>query len=786
MKDTKFISYSSGIGENKNWIIKENEFNIFNQQKFEPIMTLGNGYIGSRAIHEEKYTERHSGLYIAGTFNTVEGPEVSELPNCANPWDFTITINDEEFNLTQGEILSYERTFNLRYGEQIRKVRWLSPNNHEIEIISKKFISMSNLHLLVQKIILKAKEDLKISIHAGIDGQETNSGAQHFEDTDATYFDNIMEYVFTTTKSKIAFVYNKAINFYFDGNKEEQFSRLSSVYGYDRRQLKQFVKFDLLANKKVAIELFTTINTTRDIEYFENEIVEKDLRANAHKNMQEQVLKTYDQELEASIGAWNNWWKDNEIKIESTDDFDILAVRFHQYHIRRFTPMHDWRTNIEAKGFSGEEYKGHTFWDTEIFIWPYFLYTDPNEARNLLKHRFFVKNSAIIKAKENGYDGLWWPWETTWPDQGETCPTWGAVDRKEGKRIKVWPAFNQLHICSDITWAIWQYYSTTNDYSYMKNYGFELFFETARFWISRLEWNESIQKYEITLVTGPNEYKENINNNAFTNYMLWFNIDKSISYIKELKISDKDLFEKLNAKLNLENLEEELTNIVDKIYLPKPNEKGIIPENDTFLKLPEVDMKFYKAHPSQLFNDYTFPEINGYQVLKQADIITLFYTLGHLFDEETIEKNWRFYESRCMHDSSLSLSMHTITANYAKDKSFAYDFFKKASAIDLGNEMVSSLNGIHSASIGGTLQSIISGFGGLKNANGNYIFTPNLPKAWDKLEFNVYLLGQKILITLTKDYYKLKKVDQTNELEIPLIYNKKTYILKDEIIINHY
>ncbi len=785
MEDTKFISYSAGKAKQKNWIIKENEFNIFNQQKFEPIMTLGNGYIGSRAIHEEKYTERHPGLYIAGTFNTVEGPEVSELPNCVNPWDFTITIDGDEFNLTQGKILSYERTFNLRYGEQIRKVKWVSPSNHEIEITTRKFVSMSNLHLMAQKITVKTVDDISITILAGLDGQETNSGAQHFEDTDATYFDNIIEYVFTTTKSKIDFVWNKVVNFYFDGKKEKQFSRLSSVYGYDRRQLKQYFQFDLKANKEVTVELFTRVDTTRDIEYFEDEISVKDLRTKAHQQMLARILKTYDQELEASIDIWNNWWAVNEIKIETKEDFDILAVRFHQYHIRRFTPMHDWRTNIEAKGFSGEEYKGHTFWDTEIFIWPYFLYTDPQEARKLLKHRFFVKNSARIKAKANGYEGLWWPWETTWPDQGETCPTWGAVDRKEGKRIKVWPAYNQLHICSDITWAIWQYYSTTNDYSYMKDYGFELFFETARFWTSRLEWKEKHNRYEVTLVTGPDEYKENIDNNAFTNYMLWFNIDKSISYIKTLRAEDKELFAKLNGKLNLDDLEKKLENIVDKIYLPKPNKEGIIPENDTFLQLPELDMKFYKSHPGKIWNDYTFPEINGYQVLKQADIITLFYTLGHLFDAETIEKNWRFYESRCLHDSSLSLSMHTITANYAKDKSFAYDFFKKASSLDLNSDMESSLNGIHSASIGGTLQSIISGFGGLKNANGNYIFTPNLPKSWDKLEFNVYLLGQKILITLTKDAYKLEKIDQENELEIPLIYNNETFILKDKITIKH-
>ncbi len=242
--------------------------------------------------------------------------------------------------------------------------------------------------------------------------------------------------------------------------------------------------------------------------------------------------------------------------------------------------------------------------------------------------------------------------------------------------------------------------------------------------------------------------------------MVWFNLTKSIEYINKMK--GTELFNKINSITDLNVLEEKINSIVDKIYLPQPNEEGIIPENDTFLQLKQMDTLFYKENPDQLWKDYTFPELNDYQVLKQADIVALMYTLGFLFEPETIQKNWKYYEDRTFHHSSLSLSMHTITANYADDKSFAYDFFKKASAIDLGTNMKSCDNGIHSASIGGMLQAIIVGFGGIKNQNGEFNIEPNLPAQWNGLKYNFYLEGQKIQVTLDKEKIKFVKEEDKN------------------------
>lgn len=760
MENNKWINYYKGKDQDKNWIITEEKFDAFNQGKFEVIFSTGNGYIGSRTALEEDYPGKHVGLYVASTFDQVAGPEVSELPNAANIWDMDISINGSKFNMLVGNVKNYERKINLKNGEVTREVEWESDNGDNLNVEFKRFVSLSDLHLMSQRAEIKVEQDSKIKIGSGINAQVTNSGAQHFEDTDSTYEDNILEYVLTTIESRIDFVWNKIINIYVNGELISKEPKLSSVYGYARRTLFEINEIDLTSGDELVIEVITKLNTSRDIEYHSNEISTEDLRLKTRNEISSISDKRYNELLEESNEEWNKWWDEMSIEIETDQDWDILSTRFAQYQIRRFTPIHDWRANIEAKGFAGEEYKGHTFWDTEIFIWPYFLYTKPEVAMNLLKHRHFVKNSAFIKGSENGFDGMMWPWETTWKDKGESCPTWGAVDRKEGKRIKVWPAYNQLHIGACITWAIYQYFVATKDQEFMNEYGYEVFFQTALFWTNRLEYNKDLDRYEINQVTGPNEYKENINNNAWTNYMVWFNLTKTLEYIETIR--DLEQYQKLNSITDLNSLEEKINSIVDKIYLPQPNEEGIIPENDSFLGLKQMDTLFYKENPDQLWKDYTFPELNDYQVLKQADIVALMYTLGFLFEPEVIQKNWKYYEDRTFHHSSLSLSMHTITANYSKDKSFAYDFFLKASAIDLGTNMSSCDNGIHSASIGGMLQSIIVGFGGIKNQNGEFNIEPNLPEKWSKLKYNFYLEGQKIITTLTKDKITFEKEGNKN------------------------
>jgi hypothetical glycosyl hydrolase len=422
------------------------------------------------------------------------------------------------------------------------------------------------------------------------------------------------------------------------------------------------------------------------------------------------------------------------------------------------TPAHDNRMGIGAKGFSGEGYKGHSFWDTELFMLPFFTFTQPHIARSLLEYRYNTIKGARKKALENGYKGAMFPWESAWADDGEVTPVWGAVDINTGKSTKIWSGFIEQHITSDISFAIWQYYQVTGDEDFMNNYGYEILLDTGIFWASRLQWNEEKKLYHINEVVGPDEYKEHVNNDAFTNYTAYWCIENAIHYYHLLKTEKPEVFSRLDKLLNLgieiKNLEE----MLPLIYLPQPNEKNIIPQDDTYLTLKEIDLYKYKnqEHVGSLFLDYSLSEVNLMQVSKQASVVMLMYLLEHKFSSEVKKANYNYYEARTLHDSSLSLSTHSILANDLGNRDLAYSLYRQATAIDLGMNMKSSDHGIHAAALGGIWQIIVCGFGGIRMFGGKLRIEPKLPKEISQITFSVYWKGNLLGIQVNHEILKVK------------------------------
>ncbi|MGB4842599.1 MAG: glycosyl hydrolase family 65 protein, partial [Leptotrichiaceae bacterium] len=449
------------------------------------------------------------------------------------------------------------------------------------------------------------------------------------------------------------------------------------------------------------------------------------------------------------------------------------------YHLKVMTPSHDNRCGIAAKGLSGEGYKGHSFWDTEIFILPFYTYSKPEIARKLLEYRYLSIGGARKKAKDNGYEGAMYPWESAWLEDGEVTPVWGAVDIVTGKSTKIWSGFIEQHITSDITFAIWQYYMVTNDEDFMEKYGYEIMFDTAIFWASRLEWDEIKQRYHINEVIGPDEYKEHVDNDAFTNWLAYWTIETAINYYNKLKESNSEVIRKLESKLSLQNAMENWTTKLPKIYLPEPRDlDNVIPQNDTFLSLEDIDLTKYKnqEHIGSMFKDYNLDQVNKIQVVKQADVVMLLYLLEHKFSKEVKKANYDYYEKRTLHDSSLSLSTHSILASDIDEKDLAYKLFQEATKIDLGENMKTSDHGIHAASLGGLWQIVVNGFGGVRMVGGNLRINPKLPENWSRLSFSFMWKGNKLDIELTKEGIKIEVKDEMlEEIEI-LVYDKK-YVL---------
>ncbi|MFZ2705296.1 MAG: glycosyl hydrolase family 65 protein [Leptotrichiaceae bacterium] len=768
------MKYDLGKNEFKNWIVSEIKFEEKYIGKTEAIFALGNGYIGLRSANEERYLNEKRDLFISGTFNKANKNEVTELPNVADVTEIEILINGKHLMLNASNNKEYVKYLNLKTGELNRTFVYLDEEGNEYSLKFNRFVAQDRLHVIVNRVeITPLSKTANIRFISGINGQVTNTGSQHFNEGEKRVYEyKYIQMLQETSESCITFIQNSAHNIYINGDKIEEKPELS----IDRRKVTISNNYDLTQGQTLVIEKFSNIYTTRDITS-ENLTIEQ-IRDASLDEIKEISNMSYEILFNSNKEVWSNYWNDQNIVIEG-NDYDQLAIRFAQYHLKVMTPSHDNRCGIAAKGLSGEGYKGHSFWDTEIFILPFYTYSKPEIARKLLEYRYLSIGGARKKAKDNGYEGAMYPWESAWLEDGEVTPVWGAVDIVTGKSTKIWSGFIEQHITSDITFAIWQYYMVTNDEDFMEKYGYEIMFDTAIFWASRLEWDEIKQRYHINEVIGPDEYKEHVDNDAFTNWLAYWTIETAINYYNKLKESNSEVIRKLESKLSLQNVMENWTSKLPKIYLPEPRDlDNVIPQNDTFLSLEDIDLTKYKnqEHIGSMFKDYNLDQVNKIQVVKQADVVMLLYLLEHKFSKEVKKANYDYYEKRTLHDSSLSLSTHSILASDIDEKDLAYKLFQEATKIDLGENMKTSDHGIHAASLGGLWQIVVNGFGGVRMVGGNLRINPKLPENWSRLSFSFMWKGNKLDIELTKEGIKIEVKDEMlEEIEI-LVYDKK-YVL---------
>lgn len=737
------------------WILKEAAFDSRYLGKNEAVMCLGNGYMGIRAATEERYVDERRDTFIAGTFDQFAG-EVTELPNLPDVVGMIIELDGQLLDLNQGVTNHYQRTLNLKNGLLTRKFDWTYLQK-TYRFKFERFVSMANRHLVVSRVTITPLDEVAtIKVKSGIDGQQTNNGAQHLVEGDKRLYDgHYMQLLTKTNQSEINFAISTCHEFQTDdGHQVKQQMELG------RRQI--FCKYQETVAKNTSLQLtkYSTLVSDRDLDFQGNDIAAlqefglTQLKASAQVKFRTLLAET--------TAAWQQRvWDYGNIQIDSSDTDDQVAINFARYQLAVSTPEHDSRMNIAAKGLTGEGYKGHTFWDTEIFMLPYYIFTKPAVAKKLIEYRYQGLAGAHRKAKDNHFEGAQFPWEAAWPSDGESTPVWGAADIVTGRAMKIWSGFIEQHITSDVAYGAMEYVQATGDQAFAREQVDEIVLDAAKFWASRLEYNADADRYEIKDVIGPDEYKEHANNNAFTNYTAHWTIQTAIQLCDELKIGDPAKFTELDRKLNLSHYYSVWQERVDKIYLLEPNEEGIIPENDTYLSLPMVDLNKYRnaEHVGGIFDDYNLDQVNQLQVTKQADVLLLLYLFEQRFATDEKQLNWDYYEPKTTHDSSLSLATHAILAADLKMGDTAYGFFQRACQIDIGPDMRSSDDGIHAASLGGIWNTVIFGFGGIRLLGQQLRIEPHLPTAWKQLSFEIFWQQQKLRITVTKTKLTVAAMD---------------------------
>ncbi|HEX9373913.1 MAG TPA: glycosyl hydrolase family 65 protein, partial [Roseiflexaceae bacterium] len=448
--------------------------------------------------------------------------------------------------------------------------------------------------------------------------------------------------------------------------------------------------------------------------------------------------------IEAHTRAWAERWRANEVVVEG-DEIAQTALRFAGYHLISAANPDDERISIGARALTGDAYLGHVFWDTEIFLLPFYTYTWPAAARALLMYRWYTLPAARAKAARLGYRGALYAWESA--DTGdEATPPY--VRGPDGQVIAIRNGVEEQHISADVAYAAWQYWQATEDLPFLLNAGAEIILETARFWASRARL-ETDGRYHIRNVIGPDEYHEGIDDNAYTNGMAQWNIERGLELADLLPTRWPARWATLRAQLAITPAElAAWRDVAARLVSGLDQTSGLLEQFAGFFALEPIDLAAYTPRTAPMDVLLGRERTQRSQVIKQADVVMLLALLWDRYPAALRAANFRYYEPRCGHGSSLSPAIHAMVAARLGDVELAARYFHQAAAIDLDDTMGNAAAGVHIATLGGLWQAAVFGFGGISPTTAGLRCDPHLPAAWRALGFSVQWRGRQVRIAL--------------------------------------
>ncbi len=746
------------------WIITESEFDPTHLHRQETLFTLGNGYLGTRGAFEEGYPGAWPATFVHGVYDDV--PIVyTELVNCPDWLPLVVIVEGERFRLDRGQVLRYQRRLDLRRGVLSRDVRWRSPAGHTVDFHFERFASLADPHALAVRCRVTPLDfEGHVQVQAGINGYSDNQGMMHWEwldqgfgvgnsvDAHGTEAHGTMELTQASKSAQpngqadeaiwlhvrtrhSAIELGAAARLTVSGAGDVSV-RAVGCQGYPALA----TDFKVRQGQTVTLEKAVTLFTSREVEA-------------PPQAAQERLshLPDYTTLLAAHEAAWTEVWQASDVVIEG-DPLAQLAVRHNLFQILAAAPRHDDRVSIPAKTLSGFGYRGHVFWDTDIFIVPFLTHTQPALARNLLCYRYHTLPGARRKAQAAGYSGAMFAWESA--DTGdEVTPRW-VPDAQGGDLIRIWCGDIELHISADVAYAVWRYWQATGDDDWMHRYGAEIILDTARFWDSRVEWNAKRGRYEINDVIGPDEYHEHVNNNAFTNRMVQWHLETALETLAWLRREYPDRATELESQLDLTpDRLHRWADIIGCILIPHDPESGLIEQFEGFFELEDVNLADYEPRTRSMQAILGNEAINRRQVIKQPDVLMLLYLLRDDYDHQTLRVNWDYYAPRTdhTHGSSLGPAIHAILACELDRPQEAYEHFMRAALVDLEDVRGNTADGIHAASAGGLWQAVVFGFGGVRLTDAGPVATPRLPSGWTRLKFRLQHRGRWYDFDLTRN-----------------------------------
>ena len=712
------------------WTVTEPHFDPAQLRARETIFTIGNGYLGTRGTFEEGYPQALPATFIHGVYD--DAPLIyTELANCPDWLSLVIIIDGERFRLDRGEILHYERQLDLRDGVLSRLIRWRSPIGKTLELRFERFASLADLHVLGLRCqITPIDFNGMIAVQSSLNGYpENQQGLDHWEQLDQGMIAQGLEQgIWLQARTRSSHI-ELGIASKMTVMDTDAALQVTEAPGYPTMTMTFSVNKGQTIRVEKIVTVFTSQETALPVQAAQTKLT---------------ALSSYAMLSDAHQQAWNGVWQQSDIEIEG-DRTAQLAVRYNLFQLFIGAAADNDRVSIPAKTLSGFGYRGHAFWDTEIFILPFFTLTQPAIARSLLSYRYHTLAGARRKAAHRGYEGAMFAWESA-ATGDEVTPEWATPTDPYAEAVRIWCRDREIHLSADIAYAIWQYWQVTGDDTWLRDYGAEIILDTARFWMSRLEWHPQQKRYELCGVIGADEYHEQVSNNAFTNRMVQWHLEKAVAVYAWLQHTFPKQAVALAQQLQLtpEHLLSWQTALAQ-LYIPGDAATGLIEQFEGFFQLKDIDLSDYEPRDRSMQAILGIDETNQRQVLKQPDVLMLLYLMrdAQAVSDDVLQKNWDYYAPRTdiTYGSSLTPAIHAILAAKLGAAADAYQQFMQAARVDLDDNRGNTADGIHAASAGGIWQAVVFGFGGIQLKENGPVATPHLPATWTRLKFKLHWRG---------------------------------------------
>ncbi|TVM18707.1 glycoside hydrolase family 65 protein [Oceanidesulfovibrio indonesiensis] len=750
------------------WRIVESRFHPPLIGMMESIMAVSNGYIGVRGWCDEGEPAHERGMFVNGfheTWPIVYGEEAHGFAKTGqtmcNVHGFPairLFVDDEPLYLPTAVLQKYERVLDMRRGVLERELLWETPAGKLVRVRSTRMVSLTQRHLgLVSYEVTMEKGSAPIALSSELrpgggkqsDGQATESYAG------IVMTDDPRKAQGAGLRPQTDIARNEGTRLELGLKAERSGMGLGivvdhSLHGEARLAVDSSwreveggslgtVDFSgrLEEGQTVRLEKIAAYHSSRSRS-------PEELILRGRRTVKRGILQGAASLLEEQREHLDEFWKCSDIRIDmeegearhSTDE-TMQAIRFNLFQIHQAAARAEGG-GVPAKGLTGQAYEGHYFWDSEIYVMPALLYTEPRLAKNLLRFRFGMLDQARYRAKEMSQRGAMFPWRTI---NGKEASAYYAAGTA------------QYHINADIAYALRKYVTATGDMEFLFEEGMEVLVETARLWADLGFYSRRKGgAFCIDSVTGPDEYTTVVDNNLFTNLMARENLRFAAASVAGMREAAPEEYKALVYAVGLnEDEPKEWLRAADAMFIPYDEELGIHPQDDSFLDKEEWDFENTPQDKYPLLLHFHPLVIYRYKVIKQADAVLAMYLLSHNFTLEEKRRNFDYYDQRTTGDSSLSVGIQGIVAMEVGEREKAREYFLYATLMDLGDVAGNAHDGLHVASMGAVWMALTGGMLGLRDDDGCIRFSPRKLPRLRRFEAPLTIRGCRLRIVLDRD-----------------------------------